>query len=186
MWNFILAGIIGGVAYLALKKDDKKEQVITQTTKKKIVRTQKNGVKYSNNEENLTLLYAIQKEGFDSALRYYSTFPKIKDVEFHKLQKDYKKNAQSFVNYIESKNPTDIKYNLSSADVLDNEGLDYGFLNNKVYSTWKGVKDEKFHKLLLETKNSYNSLVSHIKSKFKIKNLGDDELYKAIDKLEGR
>jgi hypothetical protein len=128
----------------------------------------------------------FKKDGFDYALRKYSTYPKMKDAEFHKLQKDYKQNAQSFEKYIESKDPMDTKDNLSSADVLDNEGLEYGFLMKKGYSQWKGVKDAKFNKLLLEAKNSYNQLITHLKSKFKIQNLDIESVDLAIDKREGR
>jgi uncharacterized membrane protein YebE (DUF533 family) len=65
MWNLLLAGIVGGVAYLALK-DKKEEEPSTQTqttSKKKIVR-EKATSKSSSDKESLTLLYAIQKRWF--------------------------------------------------------------------------------------------------------------------------
>jgi hypothetical protein len=186
MWNLLLAGVVGSIAYLSLKdkkEEPKKEEPTTQTAKKKIVRSSKNN---ASKKAQLDLLYEIQKDGFDYALMSYSDYKGMKDENFSQLRNNYIKNAKAFDKYVKLKNPMDSKVNLSAEDVLDEEGLSDGFLKKDAYHNWKDVKDSKFQKLYSDAKNSYNELFAHIKSKFKIKDLSDDELDKAIDKLEGR
>ncbi len=186
MWNLLLAGVVGSIAYLALKdnkEEPKKEKATAQTSKKKIVRSSK---KNASKEAQLDLLYEIQKDGFDYAITSYSDYKGMKDEKFNELRKDYIKNIKAFEKYIELKNPIDTKYQEEASVVLEKEGLMYGFLDKKPYHNWKDVKDAKFQKLLAESRNSYEQLESHITSKFKIKDLSDDELYEAIDKLEGK
>jgi hypothetical protein len=186
MWNLLLAGVIGGIAYLTLKDDKgepKKEESISSTSKKKIVRSTKAN---ASKEAKLDLLYEIQKDGFDYALMSYSDYKGMKDEKFNELRSNFIKNAKAFEKYIEMKNPMDSEENLYAEDILSEEGLSDGFLKKDAYHNWKDVKDSKFQKLYSDVKNSYNELLAHIKSKFKIKNLSDDELRRAIDKLEGQ
>ena len=185
MWNLLLAGIVGGVAYLALKEDKKQEPTPTASTtsKKKIIRVKKED---ASKEAKLDLLYEIQKDGFDYALISYSDYKGMKDEKFNQFRNNYIKNAKAFEKYVKLKNPMDSEVNLYAEDVLDEEGLSEGFLKKDAYHNWKDVKDSKFQKLYSDVKDSYNELVAYLKSKFKIKNLSDGELDKAIDKLEGR
>ena len=185
MWNLLLAGIVGGVAYLALKDDKKQESTPTASTtsKKKIVRVKKAD---ASKEAKLDLLYEIQKDGFDYALMSYSDYKGMKDEKFNRLRNNYIKNAKAFEKYVKLKNPMDSEVNLYAEDVLNEEGLSEGFLKKDAYHNWKDVKDSQFQKLYSDVKDSYNELVVYLKSKFKIKNLSDDELDKAINKLEGR
>lgn len=186
MWNLLLAGVVGGIAYLALKDDKgepKKEESISSTSKKKIVRSSKTN---ASKEAKLDLLYEIQKDGFDYAITSYSDYKGMKDEKFNELRKNYIKDVKAFEKYVELKNPIDSKYQEETSVILEKEGLIYGFLDKKPYHNWKDVKDAKFQKLLSESRKSYAQLESHLKSKFKIKDLSDDELDKAIDKLEGR
>jgi hypothetical protein len=186
MWNLLIAGVVGGIAYLALKddkKETKKEEPIAKTSQKNIVRSSKTN---ASKEAKLDLLYEIQKDGFDYAITSYSDFKGMKDEKFNDLRSNYIKNAKAFEKYVELKNPIDSKYQEEASVILEKEGLTYGFLDKKPYHDWKEVKDAKFQKLLSESRKSYEQLESHLKSKFKIKDLSDDELDKAIEKLEGR
>jgi hypothetical protein len=186
MWNLLLAGVVGGIAYLALKdnkEEPKKAESNSQTSTKKIVRDKKSN---ASNEAKLDLLYEIQKDGFDYALMSYSDYKGMRDEKFNQLRSNYIKNAKAFEKYVKLKNPMDSQENLYAEDILDEEGLSDGFLKKNAYHDWKDVKDSKFQKLYSDVKDSYNELVTHLKSKFKIKNLSDDELDKAIDKLEGQ
>jgi hypothetical protein len=187
MWNLLLAGIVGGVAYLALKdnkkEESKKEEQITPTSKKKIVRSKKANAK---NEASLDLLYEIDKDGFDYAINSYSDYREMQDVEFDKLRQNFIKKSKAFEKYIELKNPVDSEYDEYAQDVLSNQGLTDGFLGENAYHDFKGVKDTKFQKLYSETNDAYNQLFTHLKKKFKIKDFRSSELQKAIDKLEGQ
>jgi hypothetical protein len=185
MWNLLIAGIVGGVAYLALKDDKKQEStpMASTTSKKKIVRAKKED---ASKEAKLDLLYEIDKDGFDYAINAYSDYKEMKDAEFDRLRKNFIKKSKSFEKYIELKNPYDSEYDEYAQDVLDREGLTDGFLGEDAYHDFKGVKDAKFQKLYSEANNAYNELFKHIKKKFKIKDFRSSELQKAIDKLEGR
>lgn len=181
MWNFVIAGLLGGVTYLLFKED--KTDVDTQkSSPKKITRSKKLDTKKEASKE---LLSAIQKDGFEEAIISYSDYKDIQDAQFDKLRTSFIKNVKSLETYIQNKNPKDSKYRSSTLDALSKEGLEYGFLSGD-YNDWKGVKDMKFQALLSKSKNDYNRLVEHLKKKFKIKNLSDDELDNAINNLEGQ
>ena len=182
MWNLLIAGIIGGVAYLAFK-DDEKEESTSKSSKKKVYRSKQITTK---NQESLTLLYAVEKDGFDYAMRSYSDYKKLQDAEFDRLRKDYNTKANALEKYIEENTPFDDKEDIDAQSVLDKEGLEYGFLEEKPYHNWKGVEDGKYQKLLAQGRKSYSQLVAHLKSKYKIKNLDDSELSDAIKKLESK
>ena len=124
MWNLLIAGIVGGIAYLALK-DDNKEEATPTTSKKKIVRPKKTD---ASKEAKLDLLYEIKKDGFDYAITAYSNYREMKDEKFNQLRTNYNKNAKAFEKYIKLKNPMDSKVNLYAEDVLNEEGLSEGFL----------------------------------------------------------
>lgn len=187
MWNLLLAGVVGSIAYLALKDDKKeepkKEEPIASTAKKKMVRSSKAN---ASKEAQLDLLYEIQKDGFDYAITSYSDYKEMKDSEFDKLRENFIKKSKTFEKYIELKNPVDSEYDEYAQDVLNEQGLTDGFLTKYSYHDFKGVKDAKFQKLYSEAKNAYNELFAHLNKKFKIKDLSDTELYEAIDKLEGK
>lgn len=182
MWNLLIAGIVGGVAYLALK-NEKKEEPTATTSKKKIVRPKKAD---ASKEAKLDLLYEIDKDGFDYAINVYSDYKEMKDAEFDRLRKNFIKKSKSFEKYIELKNPYDSEYDEYAEDVLDRQGLTDGFFGKDAYHDFKGVKDAKFQKLYSEANDAYNELFTHLKKKFKIKDFRRSELQKAIDKLEGR
>ena len=190
MWNLLLAGIVGGVAYLAFKDNKKEESKKEESTpkasadsKKKIVRPKKAD---ASREAKLDLLYEIQKDGFDYAITAYSDYREMKDAEFDKLRQNFIKKSKAFEKYIELKNPVDTEYDEYAQDVLSNQGLTDGFLGKDAYHNFKGVKDAKFQKLYSDTNDAYGQLVTHLNKKFKIKDFSDKELNKAIDKLEGR
>ena len=182
MWNILIAGLVGGVAYLVFKEDKKDDKPKANKTKKKVVRSSKSELHI---EESIVLLNAIKKEGFDSAIRTYSDYSDIEDAKFHSLVKSYKNSAGKLEKYITSKNPSDAKFDVSTSEALNYEGLDYGFLSGD-YNDWKGVKDAKFQDLLSDSKDDYKSLVNHITKKYKISNLNDSEIDSAIKRLEGK
>lgn len=182
MWNLLLVGLIGGVAYLALK-EDKKEEPTSTDSKKKIIRPKKAN---ASKEAKLDLLYEIQKDGFDYALMYYSDYKEMKDAEFDRLRQNFIKKSKSFEKYIELENPVDTEYDVYAQDVLSNQGLTDGFLGKDAYHNFKGVKDAKFQKLYSDTNDAYGQLFTHLNKKFKIEDFSENELNKAIDKIEGR
>jgi hypothetical protein len=185
MWNILIAGLVAGGAYLFLKDDDKKES--KQTPTKKNNSQKKVFTKRSKSDEDyLTLLYEIGKSDFNYALTSYGNYPNIKDEKFQSLRKAYVKNANQLENYIVSKDPIDVKYDESTKVILEKEGMDYGFLDEKPYHNWKDVKDSKFQLLLKEARKSQKDLLAFLKSKFKIKDTSDSELDKAIKTLEDK
>jgi len=187
MWNLLLAGVVGSIAYLSLKDDKKeepkKEEPIAPTAKKKMVRSSKAN---ASKEAQLDLLYEIEKDGFDYAITSYSDYREMQDAEFDKLRENFIKKSKAFEKYIELKNPVDSEYDEYAQDVLDQQGLTDGFLGEDAYHNFKGVKDAKFQKLYSATNDAYNQLFTHLKKKFKIKDFRTSELQKAIDKLEGQ
>ena len=49
------------------------------------------------------LLHSVENEGFDYAIRFYSSFDGIKDPEFRRLRDQYINSAEALENWIESK-----------------------------------------------------------------------------------
>lgn len=186
MWNILIAGLVGGVAYLVFKEDKKEDKppMKTSTSSKKKIGRVKN--LDAMREAKIDLLVEIDKDGFDYAINTYSDYKEMKDAEFDRLRKNFIKKSKSFEKYIELKNPYDSEYDEFAQDILDREGLTDGFLGKDAYHDFKGVKDAKFQKLYSEANDSYNELFTHLKKKFKIKDFRSSELQKAIDKLEGQ
>jgi len=186
MWNILIAGLVGGVAYLVFKEDEKddKPPMKTSTSSKKKIGRVKN--LDAMREAKIDLLVEIDKDGFDYAINTYSDYKEMKDAEFDRLRKNFIKKSKSFEKYIELNNPYDSEYDESAQDILDRIGLTEGFLQKDSYHNFSGVKDAKFQKMYSETKDAYNELTTHLKKKFKIKELSSKELQKAIDNLEGK
>ena len=183
MWNLLISALVLGGTYLVVKDSNKKESKQTPTKKtssQKKVFTKRN----KSDEDYLALLYEIRKNDFNYALTSYSNYPNIKDEKFQSLRKAYEKNANQLEKYIVSKDPIGVKYDESTKVILDKEGIQYGFLDEKPYHNWKDVKDSKFQLILKEARKSQKDLLAFLKSKFKIKDTSDSELDKAIKTLE--
>jgi len=53
-------------------------------------------------EEIQNLIYKIEEEGFEYAIRHYSSWKGIDDEEFHELRNSYIRAAEELQDYIRS------------------------------------------------------------------------------------
>ncbi len=103
------------------------------------------------------VMYYIDNEGYDYCFNGYSEFKEVKDLPFHKLRKNYVKSYGALKSYVE-KNLSD-KYKDTVLGHIDKEGFDYTFDG---YSTFKEIKDAKFHGLIKDYLSSKNALSKYI------------------------
>jgi hypothetical protein len=186
--GFLFGAAVGaGATYYILKN---KKQSSSKSDKTKVAKNETKNIeepKYktltAKEKDGVRLLVAITKDGFDYAIRFYSDYKNINDKKFVSLRKDYIANVSKLEKYIESKNPIFEKYDLPTKSVLDDEGIEYGFLDGSK-SDWKGVKDAKFQALLKSAKLSYNTFQKYIKTKYKLKSFNDDDIMGRVAEIE--
>jgi hypothetical protein len=161
--GFIAGALVGaGTTYILSKNDKSKDKKITTPTTSVIKNKPK---KVNKNSWKEDVLIDIDKEGFDYAFANYSDYKEVKDPKFHQLKKSYVGALQKLEKYVTQNQIKDSDYNITIADAIDKEGLDYAVTG---YHNWKGVKDAKTQSLLKQYIVKRNALANYIglKEKF--------------------